>query len=170
MDVARAIREKTAIRSFLPAPIPEPVITAILGAGRRAQSSKNSQPWHFIAVRDRSLLVQLSRTGKYAGHLAGAALGVVIATPDPSRKVTIVFDAGQAAAYMQLAAWELNVGSCLASLYDTAEVRRILGIPGEWHAHIAISFGYFDPGRQPPSGVLHPGRKALEEIVHWDGW
>lgn len=32
MDVARAIREKTAIRSFLPAPIPDPVITAILGA------------------------------------------------------------------------------------------------------------------------------------------
>jgi nitroreductase len=106
MDVARAIREKTAIRSFLPAPIPDPVAQAILNAGRRAQSSKNSQPWHFIAVQDRAVLEQLSRTGKYAGHLAGAALGVVIATPDPARKVTIAFDAGQAAAYMQLAAWE----------------------------------------------------------------
>jgi len=170
MDVARAIREKYAVRSFLPAPIPDSAARAILGAGRRAQSSKNTQPWHFIAVRDRAALEQLSRTGRYAGHLAGAALGVVIAMPDPAQKVTIAFDAGQAAAYMQLAAWELGIGSCLASLYDTDQVRRILGIPAEWHPHIAVSFGYFDPGRQPPSGVLHPGRKPLEEIVHWDKW
>lgn len=170
MDVARAIREKQAIRSFLPAPIPDPVVQAILRAGRRAQSSKNSQPWHFIAVRDRAALERLSHTGKYAGHLAQSALGVVIAMPDPSQKVTIAFDAGQAAAYMQLVAWELGVGSCLASLYETEEVRKILGIPAEWHPHIAISFGYFDPEKQPPSGVLHPGRKPLDEIVHWEKW
>ncbi len=170
MDVARAIREKHAIRSFLPTPIPDPVARKILQAGRRAQSSKNSQPWHFIAVRDRSTLEQLSHAGKYAGHLAGAALGVVIAMPDPASKVTIAFDAGQAAAYMQLAAWELGIGSGLASLYDTDEVRRILGIPAEWHPHIAISFGYFDPEKQPPSGVLQPGRKAFDEIVHWEKW
>ena len=170
MDVARAIRDKHAVRSFLPAPIPDPVAREILRAGRRAQSSKNSQPWHFIAVRDRSTLERLSRTGRYAGHLAGAALGVVIVTPDPSQKVTIAFDAGQAAAYMQLAAWELGIGSCLASLYEADGVRRILGVPDQWYAHIAISFGYFDPQKQPPSGVLHPGRKPFDEIVHWETW
>lgn len=170
MDVARAIREKHAIRSFLPAPIPDPVVREILSAGRRAQSAKNSQPWHFVAVRERTALESLSRTGKWAGHLAGAALGVIIATPDPAQKFTIAFDAGQAAACMQLAAWELGIGSCLASLYETGEVSRILAIPPEWHAHIAISFGYFDPQKQPPSGVLHPGRKNFDEIVHWETW
>jgi len=170
MEVARAIREKHAIRSFLPAPISDPVAIEILRAGRRAQSAKNSQPWHFIAVRERSTLESLSRAGKWAGHLAGAALGVVIATPDPAQKFTIAFDAGQAAAFMQLAAWELGIGSCLASLYETGEVRRILGLPPEWVAQVAISFGYFDPEKQPPSGVLHPGRKALDEIVHWETW
>ncbi|MGB7539614.1 MAG: nitroreductase family protein [Anaerolineales bacterium] len=170
MDVARAIREKHAIRSFLPNPISDPIALQILRAGRRAQSAKNSQPWHFLAVRERGTLEQLSRTGKWAGHLAGAALGVVIAVPDPAKKFTVAFDAGQAAAYMQLAAWELGIGSCLASLYETEEVRRILRIPPEWFAHIAISFGYFDPQKQTPSGVLHPGRKALDEIVHWETW
>lgn len=170
MDVAQAIREKYAVRAFLPAPIPEEVARRILRAGRRAQSSKNSQPWHFIAVRSRTTLESLSRTGRFAGHLAGAALGVVIVTPDPAQKVTIAFDAGQAAAYMQLAAWEAGVGSCLASLYEAEEVRRILGIPAEWFASIAISFGYFDPKQQPPSGVRNPGRKNFEEIVHWEKW
>jgi nitroreductase len=170
MNVAQAIREKHAVRSFLPAPLPEDAVRRILGAGRRAQSSKNTQPWHFIAVRDRGTLEQLSHTGRYAGHLALAPLGVVIVTPDPAQKVTIAFDAGQAAAYMQLAAWEEGVGSCLASLYEKDAVRRILGIPAEWHADVALSFGYFDPKLQPPSGVQNPGRKPLDEIVHWERW
>ncbi len=170
MNVAQAIREKFAVRAFLPAPLPDDVVGRILGAGRRAQSAKNSQPWQFIAVRERSTLEQLSRTGRYAGHLAGASLGVIIATPDPAQKATIMFDAGQAAAYMQLAAWEEGVGSCLASLYEPEAVRRILGIPAEWYANVAISFGYFDPKLQPPSGVRNPGRKPMEEIVHWEKW
>jgi nitroreductase len=170
MDISKAIHDKRAVRVFLPKPIPEETIRLILRAGRRAQSAKNTQPWHFIAVRETATLAALSRTGKYAGHLAGAALGVVIATPNPAQKFTIAFDAGQAAAYMQLAAWELGIGSCLASLYEPGEVRRILAIPAEWHPHIAISFGYFDAQNQPPSGVRIPGRKALEEIVHWEHW
>ncbi len=94
----------------------------------------------------------------------------MIVTPDPAQKVTILFDAGQAAAYMQLAAWEEHVGSCLASLYEPDAVRRILGFPAEWHASVAISFGYFDPKLAHPLGVLHPGRKPVDEIVHWEHW
>jgi nitroreductase len=170
MDVLTAIREKRAIRAFRPDPIPEDSIRIFLTAGRRAQSSKNSQPWHFLAVRDRATLQALAQTGHFAGHLAGAPLGVVIVTPDPAQKFTIAFDAGQAAACMQLAAWELGIGSCLASLYDPDAVRRILTIPAEWFPNIAISFGFFDPQAQPPSGVRNPGRKTLEEIIHWERW
>ena len=43
---------------------------------------------------------------------------------------------------MQLAAWELGVGSCPASLYEFEETRTILGFPDEWHLRIALSFGY----------------------------
>lgn len=170
VDVSKAIREKRAIRVFRADPIPDETVRLILQAGRRAQSSKNTQPWHFLAVRERATLEALARTGKFAGHLAGAALGVVIVTPDPAQKFTIAFDAGQAAAFMQLAAWELGIGSCLASLYEPDEVRRILAIPTEWHPNIALSFGYFDPQSQPPSGVRNPGRKTLEETAHWEHW
>ena len=170
MDVARAIREKHAIRSFLPNPISDPIALQILRACRRAQSAKNTQPWHFLAVRERATLEQLSRTGRWAGHLAGAALGVVIAVPDPAQKFTIAFDAGQAAAYMQLAAWELGIGSCLASLYETEEVRRILRIPAEWFAHIAISFGYFDPQNNRPPACCTPAARRSTKIVHWETW
>ena len=170
MDVSEAIRMKRAVRQFKEQPLPEEVALAILNAGRRSQSSKNTQPWHFVAMRDKAILRALSECGTWAGHLAGAALGVAILTPDPSEKFQIMFDAGQAAAYMQLAAWELGVGSVPASIYEPDKAREILGFPPEWHLRIALSFGYpteKDVLSAPPQ---KGGRRALEEVVHWERW
>jgi nitroreductase len=52
MNVSDAIRLKRSIlrrahvRKFTPEPLPEESIFVILNAGRQAQSSKNTQPWH----------------------------------------------------------------------------------------------------------------------------
>ncbi len=170
MNVSEAIRTKRAVRKFLEKPLPEEAIRQILNAGRRAQSSKNSQPWHFIAMRDKSILKSVSECGEWAGHLAGAALGVAILIPDPAQRFQILFDAGQAAAYMQLAAWELGIGSCMATIYDGEKARQVLGFPRDLELRFAISFGYpaeADSLTRPPQ---KGGRKALEEIVHWERW
>ena len=97
MNVSDAIRLKRAVRKFQDTPLPDDVIHAILNAGRRSQSSKNTQAWKFIAIRDKKTLKALSECGEWAGHIAGAALCVAILTPDPSEKFQIMFDAGQAA-------------------------------------------------------------------------
>src|SRR5512145_1123856 len=111
MNVSDAIRLKRAVRKFQDKPLPDDVIREILNAGRRSQSSKNEQGWQFIVIRDRSTLKALSECGPWAGHLAGAAMAVAILTPDPTAKFQTMFDAGQAAAFMQLMALELGVGS-----------------------------------------------------------
>ena len=54
MNVIEAIREKRAVRQFADKPLPKDVVETILWAGRRAQSSKNSQPWHFIVATKES--------------------------------------------------------------------------------------------------------------------
>ena len=104
MNVLEAIRRKRAVRQYKEEPLSEEVVETILLAGRRAQSSKNSQPWSFIAIRDKETLVKLSQMGDFATHLPTAALAVAILTPDPAQRWSVMFDAGQAAAYMQLAA------------------------------------------------------------------
>ncbi len=170
MTVAGAIRTKRAVRHFAPTPLADDVVRGILNAGRRAQSSKNSQPWHFIAIRERQLLEALSRLGPYAGHLAGAALGVGVLTSDPAQRWSIMFDAGQAAAYMQLAAWDLGVASCLATIYEGDAARRLLGFPDTLHLNVALSFGYpFDPDVliAPPRA---DGRRPFEGSVHFERW
>lgn len=170
MNVSDAIRMKRAVRKFQDKPLPEEVVHAILNAGRRSQSSKNDQGWQFIAIRDKAILKALSETGTYAGHLAGAALGVAILTPSPDGKFQDLFDAGQAAAYMQLAAWELGVGSCLASIYEPDKARDILGFPPDWHLRIAISFGYPAEEEKLSATPKKGGRRLLEDVVHWDKW
>ncbi|MCL4560351.1 MAG: nitroreductase family protein [Chloroflexi bacterium] len=170
MNVSEAIRTKRAVRKFRDEPIPTEAVQAILNAGRRAQSAKNLQPWRFIAIQDKATLKALSEMGTYAGHLADAALGVAILTPDPASRYSVMFDAGQAAAFMQLAAWELGIASCPATIYEPEKARELLGFPDELHLRVAFSFGYpldkTELERPPQKG----DRLALEDIVHWDRW
>jgi nitroreductase len=170
MNVSDAIRTKRAVRKFLEKPLSEETMRVILNAGRRSQSSKNNQDWQFIAVTDKAILKELSQCGEWAGHIAGAALAVAILTPDPDEKFQYLFDAGQSAAFMQLAAWEMGVGSCPASLYDFEQARTILGFPSEWHARLALSFGYAEEDGKISVALKKGGRMALDEIVHWEKW
>ena len=169
MSVASVIGAFRAVRQFTDQPLPDEVIHEILNAGRRSQSSKNTQPWHFVVVRDRETLRQLSTTGTYAGHLAGATVGVALVS-----SVDYEYDLGQATAYMQLQAWELGVGSCIATIYEPDQAKAILGVPADHFLRWALSFGYPAPdqkraadapeGWAPPTGrgsalgtlVIHP--------------
>ena len=170
MNVLEAIQRKRAIRAFTPEPLPEEVVHAILRAGRRAQSSKNTQPWQFIAVQKRETLEEISKMGDFARWLPEAALCVLILTPDPTQRWSIMFDAGQAAAYMQLAAVELGVGSCMITLHRPEAARDLLGFPDELELNAAIAFGYpadpqaFEPASRPG------GRRPIEEVAHFERW
>ncbi len=168
MDVWDAIRSKRAVRKFTDQPLSDDVVTQILDAGRRSQSSKNTQPWAFIAIRDRDLLQKMSTMGDYMGHVAGAAMCVAIALPtENDRSIWHYFDAGQSASYMQLAAQELGVGSCLGTVYKPAEVRALLGMPDDREVRIVISFGYPHEEDRP---AKMGGRRPIDDVVHWDRW
>lgn len=170
MDVLDAIQTKRAVRSFKPQPIPEPIIESILHAGRRAQSAKNRQPWHFLAIRGVATLKKLAGLGTYAGHISGAPFAVVIVTPDPADRWSIMFDAGQAAAYMQLAGWEQGIGSCLATVYELDAARELLQIPDHLYPQVAISFGYPDDPALLTTAPQAGGRRPFEEVVHFEQW
>jgi len=165
MNVQKAIETKHAVRLFTDQPVPAEVIDAILDAGRRSQSSKNTQPWQFVVVENRETLVALSKTGDYAGHLAGAAFGLALAAPNTNPWT--MYDLGQASAYMQLAAWELGVGSCIAAIYEPLAVQMILNIPADYTVMCALSFGYPSPDNVT---AKMGGRRPLSEITHREKW
>jgi nitroreductase len=170
MDVYDAILHKRAVRQFADSPLPQDVVEKILNAGRRSQSSRNTQPWHFIAIRDRETLQKLSTTGDYLGPVAGSALCIAIVTPNlkPEDSYWVAFDVGQAAAYMQLAAHEFRVGSVIGSVNRPDEAREVLGFPDDMRCNVVLSFGYPAPEEVRP--LRGQGRKPFDEIVHWDQW
>lgn len=170
MDVMEAIRTKRAVREYSDKPITDDVAATILHAGRRAQSAKNMQPWQFIAIRDRSILRALAATSPNIGHVARSAMTIAIVTPPPRERETILFDAGQAGAYMQLAAWARGVVSCLGTIYEMDAAREILGVPADQHLRIVVAFGYpLDAGgeRRP---ARKGGRRSLVDVVRWERW
>lgn len=165
MNVSEAIRTKRAVRLFKQEPVPDDIIEQILESGRRSQSSKNTQPWQFVVVRDHATLEALSKAGDFAGHLAGSAFTVVLVGTKNSNWNS--YDLGQASAYLQLAAWELGVGSCIASFHREAQAKQILGIPEDMNAMVALSFGYPSPDFTP---AKMGGRKPLTDVVRWEKW
>ena len=171
--VWRAIATKRAVREFSSEPLAAAHLDRIVRAGRRAGSSKNQQRWTFIVCRERIHLRELSAVGPWAGHLAGAATVIALVTPDPhapGTSLSVMFDLGQAAENMMLAAWELGIGSVPATVYEHDLARRLLGYPADQHCEYLLSFGYpADPGALTRP-LKRGGRRALDEIVLEERW
>jgi nitroreductase len=158
-----AIRTFRAVREFSDQPVPDDIIRQIVNAGRRSQSSKNTQPWQFVVVRQPETLERLAECGTYAKHLIGCAFAVALVSPEETP-----FDQGQATAYMQLAAWESGVGSCIASMHQPEQAKAVLGVPSDHYLHTVLSFGYPACEQQPP--LKRGGRRSFDEVVRWETW
>jgi nitroreductase len=173
MEVEQAVGRLRVVRHFSSEPIADADMQAILDAGRHAGSSKNLQPWHFIVVRDRQRLEALSGSGPTAGHLAGAAVGVALVTPDPhapGAPLAITWDSGRAAQNMLLVAWERGIGSVPATVYDQQLCREILGYPVDQHCEYILSFGYPAAARLIDRPPRSGGRLPLGELVYHEHW
>ena len=172
MDVWEAINGIRVIRDFSDRPVSAEDESRILNAARRTGSSKNEQTWAFIAIRDREHLRELTSVGKYADHLAGAALAVALVTRDESAgwRNTRMWDLGRAAQSMVLAAWELGIGSAPATVFEQEVVGRLLGLPADRRCHYILSFGYPAEPSELTARNKAGGRKPLEALIHEDRW
>jgi nitroreductase len=172
MRQTELIRSLRAVRQFSDREIPRDVLQDILEVGRWTGSSKNTQPWDLIVVRDRETLTGLSKCGEFAGHLSGATLGIALVMhgDDP----WTCMDEGRLMQNLMLAAWAHGVGSCIASIYPTRNeehARELLAIPGTLSLRTVLSIGY--PAgpqalRLPANARVPRGRRPLDEVIHWD--
>jgi nitroreductase len=169
MDTWDAIRTRRNVREFDDRSIPPEDIDRIVAAAALAPSSMNEQRWGFVVCCERENLEELSHSGDYANHVEGSAAAIAFLTPrseDVSERESIAFDLGQAVENAMLAAWELGIGSCHASVYDEPRVRRLLEYPPKLACDLVVSFGYpADPASLAPPGS-RGGRKPLPDLRH----
>ncbi len=163
----RFLRSLRAVRSFRPDPVPDEVVDDILEIARWSGSASNRQPWEIVVVRERETLQALARVEGYAGHLAGAALGIVLIMAG-DRPEQEAYDEGRLSERVMLAAHAYGVGSSIGWIVGSGRdaAKDLLGIPPERMVRTAISLGYPDEAARHRRTNSTQARKPLSEIVH----
>ncbi|MGH9028693.1 MAG: nitroreductase family protein [Acidimicrobiales bacterium] len=169
METWDAIRARRNVRQYTDQPVARVDLERVLEAGRRAPSSTNWQPWHFVAVTDRKQLRELAEVWRGAGHVATSQATIALVATEPEDDMHarwLQYDFGQTTAYMMLEAADLGIGSGHAAVGDQAEARRVLGFPEGHFCPYLIALGY--PAERPLRPVRHPNRRPFDDVVHWD--
>jgi nitroreductase len=159
MDAFEVIAQKIEVREFAPKKVPGKTKSQILEAARLTGSSMNTQHWRFVLVQDKANLKRLagdSTTGKWVE----AADFAVIVNIDPKVPGSGI-DAGRVVQDMQLAAWNLGVGSGIFTGVSEGPLRRDYAIPDDMKVAAILGFGY--PKKKVKGNKKN--RKPLEEIA-----
>lgn len=167
METWDALRARRNVRAFADRPLPDDALDRILEAGRRAPSSRNGQPWDFVVVTDRARLGDLATVWRSGGHVAESAATIALVLPvqDEGRSHgTALFDLGQAAMAMQVAAADLGIGAGHSAVGDQEKAREVLGLSQDRSAAYLLALGY------PADGPLRPlrrmNRRPFDDVVH----
>jgi nitroreductase len=161
MDTLKYIHTRREIRDYLDKPIPQDALQKILEAGRLAPSSKNSQPWHFIVIREKETLRKISELTPTGAHIAKAPLAIAVLM-DCAKLPDV--DGARAIQNMVLAAWDLGVGACWVTNFYDDGVKDLLSAPQRMKLVSVIPFGYPTELKTTRKKI----RKTLNEVVHFE--
>ena len=183
--VSECIHWRRSVREFQTRPIEESIIHEILEAARWAPSSNNSQPWHFVVVRDPSrisLVAQAVPLGPKRINAWIAKAPVVIAACGRPRlfshrlgrlidKDYHRMDVAISVGHLVLAATGKGVGSCIVGWIHRGKIGHILGIPKGMDVVLLVALGYPADGKDGTVGIggIPPRpRRSLHDIVSWE--
>ena len=133
-ETLRTLRERRSVRSFLPDPIPENILDAILEAGTWAATGLNKQSPVMVVVRDRETIDYMERLnaavmGQSGTHPFYGAPVVVVVLADGDN-YNWLRDGSLVMGNLMNAAHSLGVGSCWINraqeVFDTPEGKDLL--------------------------------------------
>ena len=172
MQTWDAIRARRNVRQYTGQPIAREDLERICEAGRLAPSAGNGQPWDFVVVTDRAQLIELAKVWEPGGrHIAQSAATIALVAREPEderQRGLMLYDFGQATAYMMLAAADAGIGSGHSAVADQQQAQRVLGLPDGYLAVYLIGLGH--PADRPLRPLTRPNRRPFDEVVHWNRW
>ena len=179
-----------SVRTYLPDPVDDSQLAAIIAGAQSASSSSNLQAWSVVAVRDPERKAKLAELAAQQKHVAEAPLLLVwladLARLERLAQITerpgealdyfemflvAAIDAALAAQNAAVAAESLGLGVVyIGSMRDKPqEVAEVLGLPSKVAALFGLCVGKPDPARPadikprpPQSVVLHQERYSLD--------
>jgi nitroreductase len=158
------------VRQYADTSVPEDIVRELLEIARWTGSSRNTQPWHFIAITDKEQLRKISQLRTPINWVADAPLAIAIVL-NGSSEVAEAYDEGRVTERLMIGAKAHGLGSGIAWFGDAdqeAEGKRILGIPEDRTARSVVAIGYAISIKDPRPNPAAAGRKPLSELVSYD--
>lgn len=174
-NVDALIRRRASRGDFRADPLPGAIILQLLQAAECAPSSYNSQPWHFIVIREgpaRDAINQdLVTWGASWATIAPVILAVVsnLAAGTHLHGLNYaVFDCGMAVQNLLLQATSLELAAHPIGFHDANVIANALMLPDGFSVIILVAVGY-------PAGMTVPTnsrrtRKTVSTIANLDHW
>ena len=155
MDFLEVIQKRHSVRRFTDEPVDRGLIDAIVDIARTAPSSKNCKSSAFMVVEDKDTLSAMSEMRDRGSAFMKDAAAAIVVMGDHSKTDIWVENASISAAFIQLAATAMDLGSCWVHVRDrqrskddpskgTAEeyLRGLLGIREQFSVLCVIALGH----------------------------
>jgi nitroreductase len=173
LDTVRPLLRVRQIRQFTDQAPSDEELAAIADVARWSGSGKNTQPWRFIVIRDRDVLLRIHEAGMpQTRSLATALAAIAIVLPDAQDAVSNAFDEGRAAERMLIAASSLDLGAGIAWAVPGIRslVGQLLGVPPGWFVRTLVVVGHPTDEALAPKAPPGKARLPREEVVFEGRW
>ena len=154
------LKGRRSIRTFQDKLIPEKEIEMILEAGRWTPSASHRQPWEFIVIQNKKILVSISKNAFYGKFIKDAPMAIAIVGKTKTSPKWYVIDTSLVSMSMILMAWSLGIGTCWIGAMNREKVKSILQLGEYDYLLTVLPFGYIN-GKIPEPKP----RKPLNKIV-----
>ena len=153
----KLIEKRRSKRKYKPEKIEKEKIDKLIEAALRSPSSRSFNPWRFIIIDKKDLLLKLSKSKPHgSSFLKEAALGIVVCG-DTEKSDTWIEDTSIASTFIQLAAESLDLSSCWIQIRQREHnstqsankyVKNLLEIPDNIDVESIIALGYPDENKK----------------------
>lgn len=151
-DFQSLCQNRRSIRKYTNQAVEQEKIDYILRCALMSPSSKRTNPWEFVVVRDKNKLRAMENCRTYGSGMFQTATAAIVVTVDSSLTDMWMADGSIAAAHILLAAADLGLGACWCQVYqrDGAQelIKSLCAIPEEKTVLCVISLGYKDEERK----------------------
>lgn len=173
-DRLRPLRRVRQYREFTIDPIAEPELDAILDVARWSGSSRNTQPWRFIVIRDVETIRRIAQIGLPQTRSLGTATAAVAITlpADQDHAISHAYDDGRVAERILIAASFLGLGAGIAWVRTDVHdlVREILALSTERIVRTVVALGHPTEAARKPKSLRGKARLSPEELVVKERW
>lgn len=167
LDAMNKVRQT---RIYLDKPVSQEDLDTLLEIARWTGSARNTQPWHFVVVRDKETLAKLAALRSNIDWLANVPVAIALVF-DGYDTVLEAFDEGRIYERLAIGAKLLGLGTGTAWFLgddEEAKAKAMLGVPAERVVHSMVAIGYVDRDANQLPGRNYVGRKPLEDIVSYE--